>query len=38
MWMSGGKYSGQKQQAVQRSCSRNVSDVFEKCQGDSGGH
>ena len=35
MWMSRGKYSGQKGQKVHGPCGRSVSGVFQKCQGDS---
>ena len=38
MWISRGKYSGQKGQNVHGPCGRSVSGVFQKCQGDSGRH
>lgn len=38
MWISRGKYSGQKGQKVQGPCGRSVSALFQKCQGDSGRH
>lgn len=38
MWISRGKYFGQKGQKVQGPCGRSVSGLFQKCQGDSGRH